>query len=157
MISAGLIPDSHFIETTGWKYSHLEYVKEYWEKLVVGCKREEKFSATINLLLWLTVKVRIESVSIWSTQIILCVCVCVCVCVCSRVRLWSPGGCSVHGILQARILEWAVLSYSTRISRPRDQTCVSCISCIGRPAVCQLYHLGSPQIMLLRALFTSET
>ena len=35
-------------------------------------------------------------------------------------------GSSVHGILQARILEWVAVSSSRRSSRPRDQTCVSC-------------------------------
>ena len=37
----------------------------------------------------------------------------------------SPPGCSVHGILQARILEWIVISFAMRSSQPRDQTCVS--------------------------------
>ena len=32
---------------------------------------------------------------------------------------------SVHGILQARILEWAAIPSSRGSSRPRDQTCVS--------------------------------
>ena len=34
----------------------------------------------------------------------------------------SPPGSSVHGILQARILEWVAISFSTGTSRPRDQT-----------------------------------
>ena len=33
----------------------------------------------------------------------------------------SPGS-SVHGILQARILEWVAISYSRGSSQPRDQT-----------------------------------
>ena len=36
-------------------------------------------------------------------------------------------GYSVHGILQARILEWVTISFSRGSSRPRDQTRVSCI------------------------------
>ena len=36
-----------------------------------------------------------------------------------------PPGSSVHGTLQARILEWAVVLSSRGSSRPRDQTCVS--------------------------------
>ena len=39
---------------------------------------------------------------------------------------WSPPGSSVHGILQARILEWVAVSFSRISSRPRDQTQVSC-------------------------------
>ena len=41
----------------------------------------------------------------------------------------SPPGPSVHGILQARILEWIAISYSRGSSRPRNQTWISCISC----------------------------
>ena len=38
----------------------------------------------------------------------------------------NPLGCSVHGILQARILEWIAIPVSKGSSRPRDQTWVSC-------------------------------
>ena len=37
---------------------------------------------------------------------------------------------SVHGILQARILEWVAMTSSRVSSRRRDQTWVSCVSCI---------------------------
>ena len=59
-----------------------------------------------------------------------CVCVCVCVCVCARaqslshVRLfltsWTVAlpGSSVHGISQARILEWVAISSSRASSDP---------------------------------------
>ena len=39
----------------------------------------------------------------------------------------SPPGSSVHGISQARILEWVAISFSRGSSRIRDQTDVSCI------------------------------
>ena len=61
------------------------------------------------------------------------VCVCVCVCVCTRVHpvLLSrvelcdsvdciPPGPSVHGILQARILEWVAISFSRGSSQFGD-------------------------------------
>ena len=38
----------------------------------------------------------------------------------------SPSGSSVHGIFQARILEWVAISLSKGSSRPRDWTQVSC-------------------------------
>ena len=38
----------------------------------------------------------------------------------------SPPGSSVHGILQARILEWVAISFSRGSSQPRDQTQISC-------------------------------
>ena len=46
----------------------------------------------------------------------------------SRVQLFcdpmahSPQSFSVHGISQARILEWVAISFSRGSSRPRDQT-----------------------------------
>ena len=43
----------------------------------------------------------------------------------------QPAGSSVHGILQARVLEWVVTSSSRRSSQPRDQTCVSCLSTLA--------------------------
>ena len=39
----------------------------------------------------------------------------------------SPPGSSVHGILQARILEWVAMPSSRGPSRPRDQTHSSCL------------------------------
>ena len=40
----------------------------------------------------------------------------------------SPPGSSIRGILQARILEWAAISFSRGSSQPRDRTWVSCIA-----------------------------
>ena len=37
----------------------------------------------------------------------------------------SPPGSSVHGILQARILEWIAFPFSKGSSKPRDRTLVS--------------------------------
>ena len=44
---------------------------------------------------------------------------------------------SIHGILQARILEWVAMPYSRGSSQPRDGTSVFSISCIGKRV---LYH-----------------
>ena len=41
---------------------------------------------------------------------------------------WSPPDSSVHGILQARTLEWVAISFSRGSSRPRDRTRVYCIA-----------------------------
>ena len=49
----------------------------------------------------------------------------------------SPPGSSVHGILQARTLEWVAMPSSRGSSRPRDRTRVSYVSCTGRWV---LYH-----------------
>ena len=51
----------------------------------------------------------------------------------SCLTLWDPMDCgppgsSVHGIFQARILEWIAILFSRGSSWPRDQTWVSCIA-----------------------------
>ena len=61
------------------------------------------------------------------------------VCVLSRFsHVWvcnpmdhSLPGSSVHGLLQARILEWITMPSSRKSSRPRDWTCIFCVSCIA--------------------------
>ena len=49
------------------------------------------------------------------------------------VTLWTValqvgGISSVHGIFQARTLEWVAISFSSGSSQPKDQTQVSCIA-----------------------------
>ena len=50
---------------------------------------------------------------------------------CDSMDCSSPGS-SLHGVFQARILEWDVISYSRASSQPMERTHPSCISCIGR-------------------------
>ena len=45
----------------------------------------------------------------------------------------SPPGSSVHGISQARILEWVVISFSRGSSPPRDRTRASRIAADSLP------------------------
>ena len=40
----------------------------------------------------------------------------------------SPLGASVHGILQARMLEWVAIPFSRKSSQTRDETLVSWIA-----------------------------
>ena len=42
-----------------------------------------------------------------------------------------PPGYSVHGIFQARILKWIVISFSRGSSQLKDRTCVSYVPCIA--------------------------
>ena len=70
----------------------------------------KKFAVTIILILILCVLV---------TQLSLTLC---------HTIYCSPPGSSVHGIIQARILEWVAVFYSRAPSSPRDQTWVSCIA-----------------------------
>ena len=50
---------------------------------------------------------------------------------------YSLPGSSVHGIFQARILEWVAISFSRGSSSPKDWTLVSCVSFFCRKL---LYH-----------------
>ena len=61
----------------------------------------------------------------------------------------SLSGVSVHGIFQARVLDWVAISFSRGSSRPRDWTHVSCIA--GRcfyPLSHQGINAGDPSSIL---------
>ena len=40
----------------------------------------------------------------------------------------SPRGSSVHGIIQARVLEWVAIPFSRGSSQPRNQIYISCLA-----------------------------
>ena len=69
--------------------------------------------------------------------------------------LWhyGPGhslpGSSVHGILQARILEWVAVPSSRRSSQHRDQAQVSCVFRIGRRVLYHESHLSAEKSKVL--------
>ena len=70
------------------------------------------------------VKVVRENSSFWCLFFKLCCCCLVaqsCPTLCGPMDC-SPPGSSVHGILQARRLEWVAISFSKGSSRPRDWT-----------------------------------
>ena len=67
-----------------------------------------------------------------------------CLTLCDPVECSLPGS-SVHGILQARVLEWVAMSSARGSSWPRDRTCMSFVSCIGRRVLYHSRRLGSPQ------------
>ena len=48
------------------------------------------------------------------------------------------------GIFLARILKWVATSSPRGSSQPKDRTCLSYISCIGRQVLYHQHHLGSP-------------
>ena len=79
-------------------------------------------------------------------------CVCakslqLCLTLCNPMN-YCPPGSSVHGILQARILEWVSVSSSRGSSQPRDWTCVSYISStfvswkLSQPVSLPIHPLG---------------
>ena len=72
-------------------------------------------SSVFSHLLYFSYKWNIESV----TQLCLTLC---------NFMDCGPPGSSVHGILQARILEWVAILSSRGSSQPRNRTPVSCIA-----------------------------
>ena len=81
--------------------------------------------------------------------------VCVCVCVCSAAHSYStlyhlmdcnPPGSSVHGIIQARILEWLDISSSRGSSGPRfELASPPCSAYVGKQTV---YHCASWAVLI---------
>ena len=61
--------------------------------------------------------------------------------------LFDPMDYPVHGILQARILEWVAFPVSRGSSQPSDRTQVCLLHC--RWILYQLSHRRSPFTMLL--------
>ena len=60
---------------------------------------------------------------------------------------WSPLDSSVHGILQAKILEWVTVTFSRGSSQPGDRTYISYVSWIDRQILYYRRHLGSPKLL----------
>ena len=58
----------------------------------------------------------------------MCMCVQLCPILCDPLDC-SHSGSSVHGISQARILEWVAISYSRESSWPRTWTWLCCVEC----------------------------
>ena len=77
-----------------------------------------------------------------------------CLTLCEPINCSLPSS-SVHGILQARVLEWVAISFSRGCSRPRDPDQVSCIAgrffTIRAPREAQL-----SQKVIITALLCSE-
>ena len=135
-----LYPRPSILVATGRKMRYLIVQSIGWEigrrrgKTILANKTESSLQLENGTGDWLRD-------GLWSKK---CVCVCVCVHARSHVHTlscsvisdsdfmdYSPPSSSVQGIFQARVLEQVAISYARGSSRPRDGTCVSCISCIG--------------------------
>ena len=101
-------------------------VRHYWSDLT--CRHTHTHTHThIYIHIYMHTYICIH------THIYTYICMCMCKVTQSYLTLCdpvdcSPPGSSVHGILQARILEWIAMSFSSRSSQPRDRTQVSCIA-----------------------------
>ena len=70
----------------------------------------------------------------------------------------SRPGSSVHGILQARILEWVAIPFPKGSSQPKDRACVSCLLHCSR-IIYHLRCLGSPNMItsLIKSTFMTSS
>ena len=66
-----------------------------------------------------------------------------------------PQGHTVLGILQARIMEWVVLPFSRGSSQHRDQTYISCDSCIA-VEIFTTEPPGKPQLFVYLHVYVSN-
>ena len=80
-----------------------------------------KLTPTLSILF------QIQKVICYRLRSGLCVCVQSCPTLCNPIDYSLPDS-SVHGILQARTLEWVAISSSRGSSWPRDRTQIPCIA-----------------------------
>ena len=92
------------------------------------------FEVFVCPYLSLAVLANTQFTQLTSSSYLQCVCVCtvtqLCLTLCDPMDCRPPGS-SVHGILQARVLEWVAMPFSRGSFQPRDQTHVSCVSCFA--------------------------
>ena len=68
----------------------------------------------------------------------------------------SLPGSFVHGIVQARILQWVAISSSKGSPQPRDLTHFSCGSYIGRQILHHLSHLEALESVMLSEISQTQ-
>ena len=81
-----------------------------------------------------------------------------CPILCNPMDCGAPGS-SVHGIFQARILEWVVISSSRGSSWPRDRTHVSWVSCIGKDhcAAWEVLNIKMPTLLKFQSPLATKS
>ena len=91
-----------------WKYKGSHFI---WKHILESNKSFE-FSFSLNCLQFYISYCSCD----WKWKSLNCVWLC------------NPLDYTIHGILQARILEWVVIPFSRESSWPRDWTQVSCVA-----------------------------
>ena len=119
------------LKLTEWKIKQKMRCQRYFVNLV-GLVNTLKVAQRC----FLNHLVQLSRLLLLSAPKVLCICpiedLCaqLCLTLCNPLDC-SPPGSFVHGIFQARILEWVVISSCRGFSQPRDRTNTSCVSCIA--------------------------
>ena len=110
-----------------------------WKKKKKRNKKDTTFLKTNEIFIFVTRCVRVQSFQS-------------CLTLCDPMDS-NPTGSSVRGIIQARILEWVAMPSFRGSSQPKDQTHISCSSCISggcftteppaKPVILELKHYFS--------------
>ena len=130
--------------------NHLARLRVNFIMMSTSQMRPEKLTDLPNVTQWqvagiITPRHVLRIMLITTSQI--CVCVSVCVCMLSRLQFFVTPWTVAHQppllmeFSRARILELVAISHSKGSSWSRDQTRISCVSCIGRQI---LNHLAPP-------------
>ena len=132
-------------EVTGWCFRNLNYQPSYWNQsgifvLVLTC---DYYSLSLTGG-WGRRGWRYVSVKVKVPQ--------------SYPALCNPMGYIVHGILQARILEWVTFPFSREFSQPRDWTQVSRIAggFFTSWATREPRNIGVGSLPLLQPIFLTQ-
>ena len=132
-----------FCKLFQWKFSKswekwwIKFLKKYFKKLYemkekccYPCQPQESLNSVLIHFSWCS------NITIWKWSEVKVVQLCPTLC--------NPMDCTIHGILQARILEWVAFTFFRGSSQPRDWSQVSHIA--GR-FLYQLSHKTSPRIL----------
>ena len=116
-----IVKASSFVASRIWKESKRSLIGKYINKLeyIHNMKYYSKIksdAAFIYVKTWLNFTNMMLCERKWKWKLL------------SHVRLLRPMDYTVHGILQARILEWVAFSFSRGASQPRDWIQVSHIA-----------------------------
>ena len=93
-------------------FSNLAKKTDSWVQEADGSPKQGEMKGTYTKTLYIKVSKVKDALKMKVTQ--------------SCPTLSGPVGYTVHGILQARILEWVAVPFSRGSSQPRDRTQVSC-------------------------------
>ena len=109
-----------------------------WFNLFISLKKKKQWvDVTANIGAFRCFLSTLYALSHLTHMAIFGVCMLSCLTLCDPMNC-SPPRSSVHGILQARTLEWVAISFSRGSSQPRGWTRISYVAYIGRHILYQL-------------------